>query len=296
VRRPPPRILALVLLFCACAAAGLFAAARSRTDAALARDDLATAAAIQDRLAWFGLDDGGRRYAIAHALLAEGRLDEAAAQFERGLARAPDGEQWAALAGVHVRRGDPEAAIRAWERGFETNRNPRYMHRASRLLIERGEPERAFACFVRAVLVEPPSAMLHARIANMARLMGLPVHEIEHLRAALVFEPGRPTLRHALAWRLATREAPPPRDAEEAVQLAEALVAESERRDASALDLLGAALAAAGRFDAALLAAAEAHDLAARTGDDALAASIQQRLALYRARRPFVQVGAAPPG
>jgi hypothetical protein len=131
--------------------------------------------------------------------------------------------------------------------------------------------------------------MTHARIAAMAETMGLAKQQIHHLRAALAFEPTEPFLRLRLAWRLATCEDPQLRDGAEAVRLAEALASETERRDASVLDALGAALAADGRFDAAVSIAAEARDRAARDGESELEASIRERLVLYRSARPYLE-------
>jgi tetratricopeptide (TPR) repeat protein len=165
----------------------------------------------------------------------------------------------------------------------------RYLHRASRLLLERGERERAFGYFERALLVDPSSAMIHYRIATMAASMGLPQQQIRHLRAALAFEPTRPTLRALLAWVLATCPEAGLRDPLEAVRLAEPLVQESGRDDPELLDVLAAALAAAGRYDEAVLAAAEARDLAVRRGDQALAGALAERLALYRDGHPWLE-------
>ena len=289
MRRPAHRYLLLAAVFVVFAAGGLVTTARQRTAAALERGDLTTAAAIQNRLAWLHLDDAGQRFALGRALIAAGRLDDAAAQYQRGLARAPDGEQWAALAALQVRRGDPEGAIDAWQRGFETNRDPRYLHRASKLLLKLGDTERAFGFFERAMLVEPPSAMTHARIAARAKDLGLAKQQLHHLRAALAFEPTRPTLRRSLAWLLATSRDPQLRNGAEAVQLAEALVSETARRDAATLDLLAAALASNGRFDAAVLVAAEARDRASRVGESELADTIGERLALYRSGHAFLE-------
>jgi tetratricopeptide (TPR) repeat protein len=293
VLRPAHRRLLLAVVFVACLMGGLWTTARFRTAAALERGDLTTAAAIQNRLAWLHLDDAEQRYALARALAAAGRLDDAVAQYQRGLARSPRGEQWAALAALQVRRGDAEAAIDAWERGFEVNQAARYLHRASKLLLERGEPERAFDCFERAHRVNPPSAQLHLRLAGMAERMGLPGQRIRHLRAALGFEPTWQSLRLSLAWLLATSEDPQLRNGAEAVQLAEALASETGRGDAQVLDVLAAALAADGRFDAAVLVAVEASDRASQQGESELAASIRERLALYRRGRAFLEAAPA---
>jgi tetratricopeptide (TPR) repeat protein len=296
VRRPALRKAALAACFLAFAAVGGVTGARQRVVAALERGDLRGAELIQDRLALLRLDDPEQRFTLARVLISAGQLDEAVAQYERALARSPQGEQWAALAALHIRRDEPEAAISAWERGFEVNHDPRYLHRASKLLLKRGEPERAYAQFERAESIEPPSAMIEVRLFNMARLMGLPEHQIRHLRAAIEFEPARPSFREQLAWLLATCDDPRLRNSGEAVRLAEALAVETGRRDASVLDVLAAALASGDRFDAAVLVAAEADDLASRHGENALAAAIRERLALYRSGHAYVEASAKANG
>lgn len=294
MRRPAHRWLLLGAVFLGCVGFGLWTTALRRTAAALERGDLTTAAAIQNRLAWFHLDDADQRYALARALVAEDRLDDAIAQYQRALAREPRGEQWAALAAIHRGRGELEAALAAWDRGFELNRNRRYLHRASEMLLKRGDRERSFAYFERALLVDPPSARVHAWIAAKAESMGLPRQQVHHLRAALGFDPSLFRLRQTLAWLLATQEDPQLRNSAEAVQLAEALVDESARRDAATLDLLATALASDGHFDEAVRVAAEARDRAERDGELELAAKIRERLALYRIGQVYREAAPAP--
>jgi tetratricopeptide (TPR) repeat protein len=293
VLRPAHRWLLLGAVFLGCVGFGLWTTASRRTAAALERGDLTTAAAIQNRLAWFRLDEADHRYALARALVAEGRLDDAVAQYQRGLAREPRGEQWAALAAIHRSRGELEAAIQAWERGFEINRNRRYLHRASDLLLKHGDRERSFEFFERALLVDAPSARVHAWLAAKAESLGLARQQIHHLRAALAFDPTLFRLRSSLAWLLATQDDPQLRDSAEAVPLAEALASESARRDAATLDLLATALASDGRFDEAVVVAAEARDRAERDGESELAEAIRQRLVLYRSGQAFHENPAA---
>jgi tetratricopeptide (TPR) repeat protein len=270
--------------------------ARQRAAAALARGDFQRAQTIEDRLAVLRLDDPEQRFTLARELASVGQLDAAVAQYEQALARSPQGEQWAALAALHVRRDEAEAAIAAWERGFETNHDPRYLQRASKLLLERGEPARAFAEFERANSIETPSSMIEIRVANMARLMGQPEAQIRHLRAAIEFEPERQSFRIQLAWLLATCDVERLRNPEEAIGLAEVVVVETGRRDASALDVLAAALASAGRFDDAVRVGAEADDLALRDDETELAAVIRERLAVYRSGRAWVEATAKANG
>jgi len=292
VRQPARRHLVFAAVFVVCLVGGIYTTARQRTAAALARGDLTTAAAIQNRLAWLHLDDAEQRFALARALVAAGRLDDAVAQYQRGLARSPQGNQWAALARIQYNRGDLEAAIDAWQRGFDLSHDRRYLNRASVSLLEVGQTERAYDYYERSLGFEPPSIRKEVWLAAQAKDWGLPKHQIVHLRAALAFDPAQRGLRGELAWVLATSSDPQLRNGPEAVRLAEAIATETGRRDALVLDLLAAALACDGRFDQAVLVAAEARDLASRLGKSELATTIGERLVLYRSGRAYFE---APP-
>jgi hypothetical protein len=128
---------------------------------------------------------------------------------------------------------------------------------------------------------------VHAWLAARAESLGLARQQIQHLRAALGFDPSLFRLRWSLAWQLATQPDPELRDSAEAVGLAEALVSESSRRDAATLDLLATALAADGRFEEAVRIAAEARDRAERDGESELATIVRERLALFRSGQAY---------
>ena len=78
------------------------------------------------------------------------------------------------------------------------------------------------------------------------------------------------------------------RQPQEAVSLATQVVALSGKQDATALDLLGAALAGAGRFDEAAATANDAIHAAETAGQTALASAIRERAAGYRQQQPFI--------
>jgi spermidine synthase len=78
------------------------------------------------------------------------------------------------------------------------------------------------------------------------------------------------------------------RDAEAAVKLAARAADMTAHHDPGVLNTYAAALAALGRFDQAVARAEAAADLAARSGDMALADSIRARLQLYRRRVAYV--------
>ena len=77
------------------------------------------------------------------------------------------------------------------------------------------------------------------------------------------------------------------RDGHEAIELARQSCELTHFQNAEALDILGMAYAEAGRFPEAVSAAQNALQLASAAGDKSLEPEIQNRLQLYRQRRPY---------
>jgi tetratricopeptide (TPR) repeat protein len=90
-----------------------------------------------------------------------------------------------------------------------------------------------------------------------------------------------------LAWIRATADSPQWRDGVEALRLAERAVRLAGKEDALLLDVQAAALAEAGFFTQAVSTARRAIDCAAKSGDDAMASSVQARLSLYERRQAY---------
>jgi Flp pilus assembly protein TadD len=95
-----------------------------------------------------------------------------------------------------------------------------------------------------------------------------------------------PQALSGLAWIRATAADAELRDAGEAVRLAERAASLTGRRDLAVLDALGAAYAAAGRFDEAVAVARSGAEIAG-SGQPAVAAQFRERLALYQGHRPY---------
>jgi tetratricopeptide (TPR) repeat protein len=129
--------------------------------------------------------------------------------------------------------------------------------------------------------------------ADILTLQGRNPEAIAAYRAALAHFSGHHMAANNLAWLLATTSHDP-RDAREAVQLAESACAATQHRMPEMLDTLGAAYAAAGRFDDAARAAEQGIYWARAENKTALAAELTARLAAYRAgkRSPDAQTPA----
>lgn len=123
----------------------------------------------------------------------------------------------------------------------------------------------------------------HSNLGNALGAAGREDEAIRHHRVALGAFPDNPEVLNNLAWLLATGRGRTPEKAREAVRLAEKAAASTGHQDATILDTLAAAYAAADRFDRAIAVAEYAVTVAQAGGDAGLAEEIGQHLALYRA-------------
>jgi spermidine synthase len=193
---------------------------------------------------------------LGNALCDLGRADEALAQYEQALRLNADLSQaYFGLGNVRQTQGRIEEAIAAWREA--TARDPRFADAHNAL-----------------------------GLALMGR--GRFTEALTHFRAAAIQRPDWLTPHNALAWILATHPDPAVRDPRQALAIAGQAVQQTQRRQYGLLDTLAAAYAAAGRFEDAIATAEEAAARAREAGAGSAAASIEQRLALYRGGRPFL--------
>lgn len=159
-------------------------------------------------------------------------------------------------------------------------------------LRQRGDLAGARAHFRDAARADSNNAEAHRNLATMSGESGDVTAAMGHLRDALQARPEWVPAMSDLAWLLATgssRLAPTPvnrarRDADEAVRLAQRANEPAGARDPTVLDVLAAALAAAGDFTRAI-ATAEAALQRAPAG--AGAEAIRARLERYRQGRTY---------
>lgn len=140
-----------------------------------------------------------------------------------------------------------------------------------------------------AVEHDPGDADARYRLGVALDVQGRSGEAIPHLREAVRIDPEwwRPMV--ALAWILAASPDEALRVPEDAVRWAERAIELTEEETPEAWDALGAARAAAGRFEEAIEAAERARALAEARDRSTLAAEITARIASYRLRRPFVR-------
>ena len=156
------------------------------------------------------------------------------------------------------------------------------------LLRDQDRGDEALELYREAARVAPDLPDVHITLAFNLILLEEPDEAMEHLREVARLAPQAVEPHISAAWMLATHPEPSARRPDHALQLVEAVQGALRGDHPLVLDVLAAAHAAAGRYDAARTTAEEAHRLASAMGETELARQIAERLELYREGRPYV--------
>jgi spermidine synthase len=140
--------------------------------------------------------------------------------------------------------------------------------------------------FLREILeIVPDDPEANYQLGALLQTQGQTRQAIEHYTRALAAKPDWVEVMNNLAWMLATSPDPNLRNGAKALSLAER--ANRLASNADTLDTLAAALAETGQFRRAVSTARQAADLARSSGQKALLAQIEARIALYQAGKPY---------
>jgi tetratricopeptide (TPR) repeat protein len=243
---------------------------------------------------------------VAHAQLAvvhvrKGRLERAEPHVREAYRLMPEmGREnlirFLLTAGLRSeRQGDAAGAV---ERYREARRLAPEDERAQaalrRALVAAGGGVEVRAMLERSLRETPEDARILVELGHLDLAEGHHAEAVARTREALRLRPDLASARNNLAWLLATAPDPSLRDPDEALRLAEGLVAQARAPSANLLDTLAAAQAAAGRSDEAVATALRALEAAGRMKDDALARAIRERLDRYRSGAAWIETGPAP--
>lgn len=218
-------------------------------------------------------------------LSTRGAFEEAAAALRRAVELAPRDATARVALGEHLDRtgniADSEAEFRA---AIElAPDDPRARIDLAAACMVRGRRDEARANLDLALQSDPHSPQGLQLRAKLRAEGGDARGAILDLRAALVARPNWPLAQIDLAWLLATAPDERARDPDEAVSLASEAVNAGNQERALHLDVLAAAYAAQGRFEAAVKTAEVALRRAEERRERVLAEKIRARLAAYRA-------------
>lgn len=169
-----------------------------------------------------------------------------------------------AQADLAAQRGDIQMAVARYRAALEANpQSVPTLVNFGILAARMGDLDTAESRLLEAIRVDPGNPQPRHNLGRVYLMRGRPEDTLAQLKAVLAEHPDYIPTIMALGWLLAAHPDDRVRDAEQALELSERAVALSNRQSIDAFDLLGAALAEAGRFGEARAAVDEALHLAA---------------------------------
>lgn len=233
--------------------------------------------------------------ALTHAHLADlfaatGRPREAEASYREALRLdARDAATMNNLAGLLSGQGRYDEALALLERAAEIVPDPLETRMNRALLLARcGRMAESEAELRALAAAHPAEPRIRIVSADLLLQRGRGAAAVEELALALREHPEEAEIARRLAWVLATHPDGTVRDGARALALARRVGADRPQADPHLLDLLAAALAASGDYDAAAETARRAADAARRQGQAERAREIAGRAERYAAGQPWL--------
>ena len=229
---------------------------------------------------------------LGAVLAALGEYSSAAAEFSDALRLKPDFlDASVNFAGALAREGKVDEAIAQDRHSLTLAPNSVEVNcNLARRLLAAGRTEDAIQYLSRTVELQPDFADGYLELGRQYRQRGQYREALQTYRHALEALP-RPHNLHLVndwAWLLATSPDPQASAPEVAIQVAEHLADQTQRKVPEILDTLAACYAASASFDEAVSTAQEARALALQQHSTKLAADIEKRIDLYQSHKPFV--------
>jgi tetratricopeptide (TPR) repeat protein len=234
-------------------------------------------------------------YSLGYDLLQLSDFNHAQNEFQQALALDPNyataqyGLGLALWAG-----GKHEQALESFREGVRRWPTSAEAHYNLGAVLERsGQLDEALVSYAKAVEINQSYVDANFALGLIHATRGEQTAAIDRFRRVLHMKPDWAPAQTQLAWLLATSSNASISDRRAALTLAEQLVTRTSDQDASALDVLAAALAANGQFDRAVKTAERTLLILGSDADPRTVAAARERLALYRQGTAFVAKAAA---
>jgi tetratricopeptide (TPR) repeat protein len=221
----------------------------------------------------------------------EGKKEEAQGYYEKAVSLdAKYADAHLGLANVLARQGRLQPALEHYELARKGDADPAEIDlQTGRVLAGMGKLDAAEPLLRRACEAHPEKAETHLYLGQVLQQQGRFSEAVAEYRKSIELRPDSIEALNNLAWILATNPNTELKNAEEAVRLATRACTLSEFKRPSMLGTLGAAYAAAGRFDDAILTTEKGLELARAQGQKGLAEATEGRLQLYRDGKTYVE-------
>ena len=191
------------------------------------------------------------------------------------------------LARAYQRLQQPDQAMEAYRETLRLEPEHAAAHGDLGMMLTRqGKMNEAMSHLRQSIRIDPGVARSHFILAKTLHEVDLTGQAINHFRTAVRLKPDWPLPLNDLAWILATHPDVNLRNPQEALLHAEQAAELTEHQNASFLDTLAVAYAAADLFDQARQTARQAIEIASSDQDSKLADQIQRRLRQYEQGKP----------
>ena len=221
---------------------------------------------------------------LALVLVSTGKIDEAIGNYRKALRINPDfAETHNNLGLALVSGGKINEAIGHYRQALRVNPNyTRAHYNLALALVSTGWIDEAIGHYREVLRVYPDFAEAHNNLGTALQAQGNRNGAIGHFREVLRIDPDSAQAYNNLAWVLATADDTKISDPAEAVELALRACELTDYNNASLLDTLATAYAAAGRFEKAIEISEKAIEIAVTAGENKLAEDIGSHLELYK--------------
>ena len=238
-------------------------------------------------------NNAAAHYSLGYALMQLRELDQAQDHFHKALALDPNYATSQYGLGLALwADGKHDEAIQAFREGVRRWPTDAEAHYNLGAVLERnGQLDEALASYTRAAELNHSYADAHLALGLIHARRGEQTLAIDRFRRVLQLKPDSVQAQTQLAWLLATSSSASPTDHRAALTLAEQMATTSSEPDASALDVLAAALAANGQFDRAVKTAERMLVALGTDADPRAMAAARDRLTLYRLGKAYVATG-----
>jgi len=231
-------------------------------------------------------------YAEAHSNLGDahvelGRLDEAISHYHQALQIDPNSAHVHCNLGIATwAKGELDQAVSHYRQALRIKPDHTEAHNnLANALVELGRLEEAITHYRQALRTKPNDAKVHHNLGRVLIMAGQTEGALEQFREAVRLKPDWPAPLTGMARILALHPDPKVRDTTHAIHFAERAARLTKYQDASILDTLAVAYAAAGQFDRALATTEGAIALASAAQADELVSSLRKQLELYKQKK-----------